>query len=247
MRTANFYYIGLVCLGLLGCQGWREGASSNLWTEQSVFPGINEQYLRPDLNPAEWVERFEREGREVFDHREKIVQSSGVQRGMRVADIGAGTGLFTFLFAEAVGPGGRVYAVDIVPEFLSMISERAANKQMPQVRAVLGDELSANLPANSIDLAFICDTYHHFEYPQNMLASIHRALGPGGELFMVEFKRIPGESSDWILNHVRAGQEVFTREIEEAGFAQVEEFDFLNENYIVRFRKEGKEKFYGAE
>jgi ubiquinone/menaquinone biosynthesis C-methylase UbiE len=166
---------------------------------------------------------------------------------MRVADIGAGTGLFTFLFAEAVGPGGRVYAVDIVPEFLSMISERAANKQMPQVRAVLGDELSANLPANSIDLAFICDTYHHFEYPQNMLASIHRALGPGGELFMVEFKRIPGESSDWILNHVRAGQEVFTREIEEAGFAQVEEFDFLNENYIVRFRKEGKEKLYGAE
>ena len=69
------------------------------------------------------------------------------------------------------------------------------------------------------------------------MASLHRALRPGGEVLLVEFKRIPGKSSDWILNHVRAGQEVYTAEIEAVGFQQVEQKDMLQDNYVVRFRK----------
>jgi ubiquinone/menaquinone biosynthesis C-methylase UbiE len=127
--------------------------------------------------------------------------------------------------------------VDIVPAFLDRIKERAASEGLANVQTVLCTERSVELPPNSIDLAFICDVYHHFEYPQSSLASLHRALRPGGEVLLVEFKRVPGKSSDWILNHVRAGQEVFTAEITAAGFQQIEEQDMLKDNYVVRFRK----------
>lgn len=206
-------------------------------TEQSVKPGVNTEYLKPDLDVENWVERFEREGREIYDNREKIVAAAGIRPGAAVADIGAGTGLFTPLFSKAVGQRGRVYAVDIVPAFVERIRAQAATNHLTNVEAVLCTERSVELPQESIDLAFICDVYHHFEYPRSSLDSIYRALRPGGEIFLVEFKRIPGVSSDWTLNHVRAGQEVFTEEIEAAGFKMVQEIDMLKDNYVLRFRK----------
>ncbi|MGZ8940413.1 MAG: class I SAM-dependent methyltransferase [Limisphaerales bacterium] len=205
--------------------------------ESSAKPGVNTEYLKPDLNASNWVERFEREGREVYDHRHEIVAAARIRPGKSVADIGAGTGLFTPLFSKAVGPQGKVYAVDIVPAFVERIRSLAATNQLRNVEAVLCTERSVELPANSIDVAFICDVYHHFEYPRSSLDSIYRALRSGGEILLVEFKRIPGVSSDWTINHVRAGQEVFTAEIEAAGFKKVEEINLLKDNYMLRFRK----------
>jgi predicted methyltransferase len=206
--------------------------------EQSVKPGINTEYLRPDLDPSQWVERFEREGREIYEQRREIVAAARIRPGSVVADIGAGTGLFTPMLAEAAGPRGKVYAVDIVPAFLELIRSRAERAGIKNIETVQGTERSVELPPNSIDLAFICDVYHHFEYPQSSLASIHRALRRGGEIFLIDFHRIPGVSSEWILNHVRAGQETVTAEIEAAGFKKVEELPLLQDNYILRFRKE---------
>jgi len=106
------------------------------------------------------------------------------------------------------------------------------------VETVLGTSRSVELPDNSIELGLICDVYHHFEFPQASLASIRKALKPGGELVLIDFKRIPGESSDFVLGHVRAGQEVFEAEVAAAGFEKVGEVkDVLKENYFVRFRK----------
>lgn len=205
--------------------------------EASVKPGVNAEFLKPHVDVAQWTERFEHEGREIYDQRERIVAAAKINPGEQIADIGAGTGLFTMLFAERVGATGKVYAVDIAPDFLHHIAERANAVGLKNVQTVLGTARSTELPANSIDLAFICDTYHHFEYPQHTLASIRQALKPGGELMLVDFKRIPGKTSDWTLNHVRAGQEVFTAEIEAAGFKPIAQLDFLKDNYIVRFRK----------
>jgi predicted methyltransferase len=216
------------------------GTNESLPAEASVKPGVNAEYLKPDLNAAQWVERFEREGREIYDHREAIVATALIKPGMTVADIGAGTGLFVPYFSRAVGSRGRVYAVDIVPAFLERIQQRSVAEGLANVRTVLCSERSVELPTSSIDFAFICDVYHHFEFPRSSLASLHRALRPGGEVLLIEFKRIPGQSSDWVLNHVRAGKEVFTAEIESAGFKQVEEHDLLKDNYVVRFRKVGK-------
>lgn len=206
--------------------------------DESVKPGINEKFLDPNLKPGEWTERFETESREVFDQRARIVEAVGLKPGMVVADIGAGTGLFTLPFAETVGETGKVYAVDIAKNFLSHIRARATRAQAPNIEPVLCTEKSVELPEDSIDLAFICDTYHHFEFPQATLASLHKALKPGGELVLIDFKRIEGESSDWTLNHVRAGQEVFEKEVADAGFQKIRETTgLLTENYMVRFLK----------
>ena len=206
-------------------------------TEKSVKPGINAEYLKPDLDATPWVERFEREGREIFDNRETIAAALHLKPGMVIADIGSGTGLFTPLFSKAVGPKGKVLAVDIVPAFLARIRGRATKEGLSNVETVLCTERSVELPPNSIDVAFICDVYHHFEYPQSSMTTLHRALRPGGRILLVEFKRVPGVSSDWILNHVRAGQEVVTSEVESVGFAKVEELQLLKDNYVLRFRK----------
>lgn len=157
---------------------------------------------------------------------------------MAVADIGSGTGLFTRLFSPLVGPKGRVYAVDISDAFVEHVKKAVKEEGLNNVVGVVCSQVSVNLPEESIDLAFICDTYHHFEFPQRTLASIHRALKPSGVLILIDFHRIKGRSSDFVMGHVRAGQEVFTKEVVEAGFRQVEEKkDLLKESYFVRFDK----------
>jgi len=104
---------------------------------------------------------------------------------------------------------------------------------------VEGTARSVELPPDSVDIAFICDVYHHFEYPPDTLSSLMSAIRPGGSLVVIDFKRIPGESQEFILEHVRAGQEVFTKEIETAGFALRDEIvlDGLEDNYILRFER----------
>lgn len=206
--------------------------------EQSVKPGINDKFLDPSLKVEEWTEKFETESREIFQQRNQIVASLGLKPGMKVADIGAGTGLFTLPFAKAVGAQGKVYAVEIAPGFLTHIRARAQKAGAANVETVLCTDRSVELPEGSIDLAFICDVYHHFEFPQASLASLHKALKPGGEIVLIDFQRIPGESSDFVMGHVRAGQDVFESEVTAAGFAKVGEVKgVLKENYFVRFRR----------
>ena len=213
-------------------------ASLALAQDASVKPGINDKFLDPTLNIEEWTKKFETESREIFHQREKIVAAVGLKPGMAMADIGAGTGLFTLHFAQAVGADGKVFAVEIAKNFLEHIKARASKASASNVQTILCTEKSVELPESSIDLAFICDVYHHFEYPQATLATLHTALKPGGELVLIDFKRIPGESSDFIMGHVRAGQDVFESEVIAAGFEKVSEVnDVLKENYFVKFRR----------
>lgn len=205
----------------------------------SVKPGINKDFLDPQLDIERFVERFETESREIYSEREAIVERVALSPGMRVADVGAGTGLFTFEFAARVGAKGKVYAVDIAAPFVERLVAQAAERGMTHVEGVVCTEDDVRLPERSIDLAFVCDTYHHFEYPAATLASLRRALRPGGELIVIDFHRIEGVSREWTLGHVRAGEEVFTREIVAAGFELVADQTppGLKENYMLRFRR----------
>lgn len=204
--------------------------------EKSVKPGINDAFRDP--NVQEFVGKFEVESREVFVRRKEIVAACQLQAGQSVADIGAGTGLFTRLFSDAVGKEGRVYAVDIAQKFLDHIQLSSREAGRLNVTPVLCKTDSTELPADSVDVAFICDAYHHFEFPAKTMASLHRAMKPGGRVILVDFRRVEGKSSDWVLNHVRAGQEVFEAEVVQAGFKKVqEERELLKENYFVVFQK----------
>jgi len=224
-----------VCVWLTACR------SAAPVPEPVVDPQVNAPY-RGALDVDRFVERFETESREVFRERERIVADLGLRPGDDVADVGAGTGLFTLPIAQAVGPEGRVYAVDIAPDFLERIRERAAEEALANVATILGTDESSELPANSVDLVFLCDTYHHFEHPQRMLGSIRRALRAGGALVVLDFERIPGYSREFILGHVRAGRDTFIEEIHAAGFELLEihpRTAKLSENYVLRFRKTG--------
>lgn len=206
--------------------------------EVSVKPGINDNFTNPNLDVDSFVKRFERESREVFAKRSAIARAVGLKPGMAVADIGAGTGLFVDFFARDVKKNGRVYAVELAPRFVERLRERAQSRGLSQVEAVLCTDRDVSLPAGSVDVVFTCDTYHHFEYPQSTLASIHRALRPGGKLVIVDFERIPGVSRDWILGHVRCGKQTVIDEVTSAGFELGEEADVgLSENYFVSFTK----------
>ena len=212
---------------------------SGVAAEESVKAGINDAFLAPQLEVAEWVERFEGESREIFRLRREIVDALTLQPGMSVADVGAGTGLFVPLLAGAVDAQGQVFAVEISPGFAAHLRDRVAEARLENVSVVLAPERSVTLPAGSIDLVFLCDVYPHFEYPNDSLASIWRALRPGGRLVVLDFERIPGVSRDFILEHVRAGKQTFTDEIRRAGFELVGEVELegLEENYFLSFRK----------
>jgi ubiquinone/menaquinone biosynthesis C-methylase UbiE len=198
---------------------------------------INEPFKKPDVKG--FIKKFESDDREIFAKRHEIVAALGLRTGMAVADVGAGTGLFTRLFAEKVGKTGRVYAVDIAPRFLAHIAADAKKHGQSQVVTVQGSQSSTNLGPESVDLVFLCDVYHHLENPDKTLASIGQALKPRGRLVVIDFDRVEGRSADFVLKHVRASQDVFRKEIEAAGFwlEPVKNPPTFKENFFLRFEK----------
>ncbi len=211
------------------------GLGTSFCQEKSVRPGINEPFGNPDVK--EYIGKFEAESREIYAERKRIVNACPIKPGMTVADIGAGTGLFSRMFATAVGSEGKVYAVDIAPKFIEYIEKTCKESGFKNVFGIVCTPTSVKLPPNSIDLAFICDTYHHFEFPHKTMTSIHRAMRSGGKVVVIDFYRIEGKSGEWVLNHVRAGQEIFTKEIVSNGFRLVEGKKLLKENYYLVFEK----------
>lgn len=155
-----------------------------------------------------------------------------------VAARSAAMGLALSLVA-AVGPTGRVYAVDISPRLMEFVERRIDEEKLANVAVVLSTEDSTKLAAGSVSPAFVCDAYHHFGKHPAMLASIRQALVPGGEFVVVDFERIPGVTRDWLLDRVRADEQTVREEIEAAGFDFRGEVAVpaFKENYLLRFRR----------
>lgn len=199
----------------------------------------NAGFLDPDLDFESWLARFEGESREIAKYRDALTDAIELSAGEVVADIGAGTGLFTGPMRLAVGETGAVHPVDISPVFIDHLTQRSTDRGWSNVHPVLCSERSTGLAPGTIDAAFICDTYHHFSYPADTLKSLFAAMKPGGRLVVVDFIRDPMTSRPWVLEHARAGKEVFRAEIEGAGFAFVDQvwIEGLTENYVIRFRR----------
>lgn len=203
--------------------------------EISVRPGFNRTFEDPDV--AAFEGRWEREGREIYDLRGEVLRACGLRPGTAVADVGAGTGLYTRLFAPAVGDRGRVYAVDIARKFVDHVLETCRKAGHRNVEGIVCRQDDTMLPAGSIDLAFVCATYHHLEFPRRTMRSIHRALRPGGRMIVIDFDRREGVSSEWVLDHVRAGRDTVVKEITSAGFVLAGEKKLFRENFFLVFGK----------
>lgn len=203
---------------------------------------INARFVSKKMNPKSWKKRFENPKREVFRNREAIVAAIKIKPGTALADVGAGSGAFMEPFVKAVGAKGKVYAVDISPNFVKFLRKRIKDKGYKQAQVVHSTTTSTKLPANSVDLIFVCDTYHHFDKAKSMLADFHQALRKGGRLVIVDFKRIPGVSSKWILNHVKVNEKQVTTEILANGFKLVKKYNLkeLKDNYMLMFERTDK-------
>ena len=206
-------------------------------TPAGADPRINERFYDP--KPGEWMPRFEGESREIYARRSDIVAATGVKAGMTVADVGAGSGFMAMLFAKHVGPEGKVIAAEISRPFAAAIALRAKNEGVQNLSTVVGTQTETGLPADSVDIVFTSDVYHHFEQVAATLASIRRALKAGGRFIVVDFQRIPGVSSQNTLDHVRVGKETVIEEVMAAGFRLREEITSLDlkTNYYLIFER----------
>jgi SAM-dependent methyltransferase len=207
--------------------------------QQTITPTARELNKAFDADAAQWTARFEHEGRAIYDKRYEILDAMHLKPGMNVADIGAGSGLFARLIAQRVAPG-TVYAVDISRSMIDHIAKIAEQEKITNLKAVLGNPHSPRLEPNTLDLVCIIDSYHHFEFPQDMLREIGGSLRPDGSLVLIDFKRIEGVSKDYVLKMVRAGEGTFTDEFQNAGFDLIERRDdMFDDNYVLRFRRRG--------
>jgi predicted methyltransferase len=179
-----------------------------------------------------WLERVTREQEEA---PEQALQLIGIQPGMVVADVGAGTGYMTTRLARLVGPTGKVYANDLQPGMLRIIQDKAGTEHLSNVQIVQGTETDTRLPDNAIDLALLVDVYHELWHPQNMLQSIRRSLKPNGELVLVEYRK--EDPSIPIADTHRMSVADVRTEVEAEGFTFDRLVPGLPRQHIIVFRK----------
>ncbi len=203
--------------------------------EQSLKPGVNKKYTNPDIQKT--TKSLESKNRGVFKHRKEIMALLELRPGLDVADVGAGTGFYSRMMAREVGPDGTVYAVEISPNFVENLRAISTKESLLNLKPVQCDERSTTLPADCVDLVFICDTYHHIEFPYHTLESIHQALRPAGQLFIIDFERIKGITSESQYQHVRCGKGTVTDEVKDAGFDFIEEIPLIEGQWIRKFQK----------
>ncbi|HYP12862.1 MAG TPA: methyltransferase domain-containing protein [Bryobacteraceae bacterium] len=184
------------------------------------------------IGGANWLERSERE---IEEMPETALDKIGLQKGMTVADVGAGVGYFTVRLGRRVGPEGKVYAVDVQPEMLSILKTRAAKASLTNITTVLGTESDPKLPRDSLDLILLVDVYHEFSQPGRMLQRMREALKKDGRLVMLEYRKedphIPIRS-----DHKMTVEEA-KLELQAEGFRLENVYPDLPRQHILVFRK----------
>jgi len=221
---------GLILLSACG----RKPAPSEV-AEPLPAPSYGEE----EENPEVFLDSMEVGSRELYAARDAVLAAAKIPAGARIADIGAGTGLYSLMFADKVGPAGVVYAVDIEPRFLKLISQRAADLDVGNVVAVLGRDKDITLPPSSVDVVFIADTYHYFSDRAGIMATVRDALAPGGRLIILDYTLDETHKDDPARAHVRFGKAGMVNEVEGFGFKLIDEpaVAGLKEIYMVVFEK----------
>ncbi|MBK1646886.1 SAM-dependent methyltransferase [Thiocapsa imhoffii] len=235
-RRSIFLLTGLCLLAAVPAHAESLLSADDLYTNHTPSrDGIGKTYFGREIaqvmghQGAGWLERMTRVSEEQPD---RVVEGMALAPDARVADIGAGTGYFTFRIAEAV-PTGRVYAVDVQPEMLEILQKRIARRAIANVIPVLGRPDDPQLPEGSIDAVLLVDAYHEFAYPFEMMQGIRRALRPGGQVFLIEYcgedPRVPIKP----LHKMTQAQAI--TELEAVGLRWVETRDILPIQHFMVF------------
>ena len=223
----------------------RPGASqSATTTNQAIYEyrqpsrdGIGKIYMGREIAQvmghlgAGWLERPEREKEEK---PALLIDNLKLEADDVVADIGAGTGYFTFRLAEKV-PEGKVLAVDIQPEMLEILEQGERERGLKNVEPILGAVDDPKLPAGEVDLVLMVDSYHEFDHPREMMLAIVAALKPGGRVALVEYRGEDAELNIKPLHKMTQAQA--RREMAAVGLEHVETLNVLPTQHLMIFRK----------
>jgi ubiquinone/menaquinone biosynthesis C-methylase UbiE len=210
-------------------------------------PSSQESHAHHRFTDTErYVKMWEDPARGEWQKPDEVVSALELSRGDTVADIGAGSGYFSFRIARAVAAppsltsvaaDGKVFAVDIEPGMIDYLKKRAIKEKAPNVVAVLADRDDARLAPGSIDLAFICDTWHHIDDRVAYLRRLSAALKPGALIAVVDYQKRPLPLGPPLEAKIDRADVV--KEFQKAGFELVREHSFLPYQYFLVFGKPG--------
>jgi ubiquinone/menaquinone biosynthesis C-methylase UbiE len=178
----------------------------------------------------EWAKEFDDPARDAWQRPDAVVATMGVANGMTVADVGAGTGYFLPYLARAVGPTGKVLALDIEPDMVRYMRERAAREGLANVEARVVATDDPALPRGKVDRVLVVDTWHHIDGREAYAAKLEAALAPGGAVYVVDFTM---EAKHGPPPHHRLAREQVERELASAGLAIGATNVALPEQYVV--------------
>ena len=198
--------------------------------------GIGKVYMGREISHVmgfHGVAWLERDSREEEENTKLTISKLPINENSKVADVGAGSGFYTFRIADRV-PKGKVYAVDIQQEALNYI--KAEKQKVDNVITVLGTEKSPNLPENTLDLVIMVDVYHELAFPKEMLENIKKSLNPTGKLLLIEYR---GEDPKVAIKplHKMTVKQV-KKELEANGFKLTTNGQYLNIQHFLLFEKE---------
>jgi ubiquinone/menaquinone biosynthesis C-methylase UbiE len=168
-----------------------------------------------------------------------LIQSMGLEPGMTVADVGTGVGFMLPFLSRRVGPAGRVLAEDIFDDFLTGAKQTAEEQKLSNITFIKGTETDPNLPEGQVDMELVLDAYHHFDYPDKMLAALYKALKPDGKLVIVEYyKRETAMPGGRALTHIRLDMPDLIKEVEANHFHLIMEKEHIkNVQYMLLLEK----------
>jgi ubiquinone/menaquinone biosynthesis C-methylase UbiE len=179
---------------------------------------------------AGWLIRHKRDREEATLTMREQLQ---LKPGMSVCDMGSGNGYHTLPMAEAVGKEGKVFAVEVQPEMIEMLHQRARDKGITNIVSIIGEPHDPKLPAGSCDMILLVDVYHEFSHPEPMLAGMRQALKPAGVIVLVEF-RAEDDSVPIKPEHKMSKAQIL-KELTSNGFRLVREFDELPWQHMMFF------------
>ena len=172
--------------------------------------------------------------REQRQKPQDLVRAMGLRPGMTVVDVGTGVGYMLPFLSHAVGVVGRVIAEDIFDDYLAAAKIRATNQQLTNVAFVKGTDKDPSLPEGAADEVLVLDAYHHFDYPEEMLAGIHKALKPNGKLVIVEYYKTPAAIPNGdAVNHIRLNKPDVIKEVEANHFRLVSEREQIQDSQYM--------------
>jgi ubiquinone/menaquinone biosynthesis C-methylase UbiE len=166
------------------------------------------------------------------------VKQLKVEQGQVVCDLGAGNGFYTLWLAKLVGEKGRVLAVDIQPEMLEMLKQRAQQEKISNIELILGTTVDPKLPEGKLDLVLLVDTYHELSNPAEVLAGVRKSLKPHGRLALVEFRLEDDSVPIKVLHRMSKGQ--ILKEYTANGLKLVDQFDGLPWQHLMFFERDEK-------